>query len=373
MRQRLRAGQAPQGRPEAAAVSVRLLAAGIAAVAWALAPVCSPAQQLGDRLQLRFDPSEAEAVLAIAIRHRAGEVVADSEWRRLFATEPYQRLKRRQASFRRDFTDSAFQQFVLSDTLGQRTEALRHALDSWERADLTAAAGRDFAYLPPEARIRAKVFVVIKPQTNSFVFETQTDPTIFLYLDPSWTAAQFANVVAHELHHIGYASVSARGDSAVASLPPDARAAAEWVGAFGEGFAMLAAAGGPDVHPHAESPVADRERWDRDVANFGPDLLRVQQFLLDVATGKLKTPEERQRVGYGFFGVQGPWYTVGWKMAVTIEKRFGRARLIECMLDPRQVLAVYNQAAAAANASGGEQLPLWSPELLHALGVSPDR
>ncbi len=329
-------------------------------------------QPFGDRLELRFDPSEAEAVLAILGRHRAGQAVADSDWQRLFATEPYQRLKRREASLQRGFTDSAFRQFVLSDTLGARLPALEQALAAWKRADLTAAAARAFAYLPPDARIRAKVYVLIKPQINSFVFELRTDPTIFLYLDPARTAAQFENTVAHELHHIGYATVAAHADSAVARLAPDARAAAEWVGAFGEGFAMLAAAGGPDVPPHAASPPADRERWDRDVANFGPDLLRVQQFLLDIVGGKLRTEEERSRVGYSFFGVQGPWYTVGWKMAVTIERRFGRVRLIDCMLDPRQVLAVYNRAAAEQNRGGGEQLPLWSPELLRALDVGGD-
>ncbi len=348
----------------------RIANAAAAALIGAAAAVPSRAQQpFGDRLQLRFDPSEAEAVLAILGKHGAEQAVADSDWQRLFATEPYQRLKRREASLQRAFTDSEFVRFVVSDTLGARATALGRALQAWKRADLAAAAGRAFAYLPADARIRAKVYVLIKPQTNSFVYETQADPTIFLYLDPTVTAAKFENTVAHELHHIGYASVSARGDSAIAGLPPDTRAAAEWVGAFGEGFAMLAAAGGPDVHPHAMSSAAERSRWDRDMANFGPDLLRVQQFLLDVISGKLRTPEERQRVGYSFFGVQGPWYTVGWKMAVTIERRFGRARLIDCMLDPRQVLAVYNRAAAEENRGGGEQLPLWSPELLRALGV----
>ena len=60
---------------------------------------------------------------------------------------------------------------------------------------------------PTEAYIHAKVFPVIKPITNSFVFETTTDPAIFLYLDPEESAAKFENTVAHELHHIGYASV----------------------------------------------------------------------------------------------------------------------------------------------------------------------
>jgi hypothetical protein len=352
---------------------VRLSRLGVAALLAAAAPPLRAQQATTDRLQLTLDASEAEGVLAIVAEHRAGQAVADSDWQRLFATEPYQRLRRREASLHRDFTDADFEAFVLSDSLGVRASALQQTLDAWKRIDLTAAAARAFAYLPAFARIRAKVYPVIKPQTNSFVVETRTDPAIFLYLDPSRTAAQFENTVAHELHHIGYATVSARGDSAIASLPPDAKAAAEWVGAFGEGFAMLAAAGGPDVHPHAESPVADRERWDRDMAHFDRDLLAVQQFLLDIIGGNLKTSEERSRVAYSFFGVQGPWYTVGWKMAVTIERRFGRAKLIDCMLDPRTALAWYNRAAAAEQRRGGEQLATWSPELLRALGVGADR
>ena len=346
-----------------------LFAAGIVGAA-AAAPV--GAQQSSDRLQLRFDPSEAEAVLAIVAKHQAGRPVADDDWQQLFATEPYQRLKRRETALHTPYalSDSEFKLFVLSDSVVAAAPALRQTLDAWKRADLRASAARAFAYLPADARIRAKVYPVIKPGINSFVYETSTDPAIFLYLDPDVPGPGFENTVAHELHHIGYATVSARGDSAIAALAPDAHAAAEWVAAFGEGFAMLAAAGGPDVHPHAVSAAAERARWDRDMANFGPDLLKVQQFLLDIIAGKLKTEADRARVGYSFFGVQGPWYTVGWKIAVTIEHRFGRARLIDCMLDPRRVLAVYNQAAAEQNAAGGERLPLWSPDLLQALGIA---
>jgi Putative zinc dependent peptidase (DUF5700) len=352
------------------------LSVAIAAAILALVLAGTPAraqQQPSDRLQLTLDVSEADAVLAILAKGQARQPVDSTDWRRLFATEPYRRLKAREASMHRAFTDADFQRFVQSDSLGARAADLRQTLADWRRADLDAAAARAFAYLPADARIKAKVFPVIKPRTNSFVFEASTDAAIFLYLDPAETEAQFENTVAHELHHIGFASVSARGDSALASLPPDARAAAEWVGAFGEGFAMLAAAGGPDVHPHAESPAAEQARWDHDLARFGPDLLAVQQFLLDVARGKLKTAQERDSVGYGFFGVQGPWYTVGWKMAVVVERRFGRAKLIECMLDPRQLLAAYNSAAAAQDRTGGESLPLWSDDLLQALGAVPAR
>jgi hypothetical protein len=60
-------------------------------------------------------------------------------------------------------------------------------------------------------------------------------------------------------------------------------------------------------------------------------------------------------------------------MTVTIERHLGRARLIACMLDPRQLVLSYNQAANEERRAGGEQLPLWSDELLRVLGAGPAR
>lgn len=69
----------------------------------------------------------------------------------------------------------------------------------------------------------------------------------------------------------------------------------------------------------------------------------------------------------GYFGVQGPWYTVGWKMAVVIETQLGRARAINAFCDPAQLLASYNQAARLQNRSASTHLPLWDPRLVGAL------
>ena len=71
-----------------------------------------------------------------------------------------------------------------------------------------------------------------------------------------------------------------------------------------------------------------------------------------------------------FFGYRGPWYTVGYRMGQLVEKRYGRAVLIECMADPRLLLAKYNEAAAEINESGKEKLTLWSPEVLRAVGMT---
>lgn len=70
-----------------------------------------------------------------------------------------------------------------------------------------------------------------------------------------------------------------------------------------------------------------------------------------------------------FFGeAQGSWFTVGYKMSVTVEKRFRRHVLIECILDPRESVR-YNQVAANFNHGRGEKLALRLPELMRKLGV----
>jgi hypothetical protein len=324
----------------------------------------APAFASDARIALRLDLSEAEAVLNILDKRAAHEKVSEPDWKVLFATEPYQRLKSREAALLRDFTDADFQKFVLSDALLQNAPALKQTLARWKRADLNGAAARVLNYLPANARIHAKVLPTIKPIHNSFVWEPTKDPAIFLYLDPDISPAKFENTVAHELHHIGFAGVELDTEKTLAGLGPNSKAAVEWMGNFGEGLAMLAAAGSPDVHPHANSSPEDRARWDRDLANFDSDLKSVERFFFDILDGRLKTEEEQKKIGMQFFGVQGPWYTVGYKMAVMVEKRFGRARLIEAMLDHRQLLALYNQAAAEQNARGGEKLAVWSSELL---------
>jgi hypothetical protein len=341
---------------------------GITWSAFVCVPVCPAQVGIKQRLDVREVTDEADAVLAILSKKRAKQAVLESDWQRVFASEGYVRLKKREAEMKRTFTDADFKAFVLSDKLAERAPLLSQTLEQWKRAEVEAAARRALVYLPDDARIRAKIYPVIKPKENSFVFEVTTDPAIFLYLDPTVGKEQFENTLAHELHHIGYGSScpSQRMTGEINGLPPNIRAAVEWLGAFGEGFAMLAAAGGPDVHPHAASKAEDRARWDRDMANFNGDLKRLEKFFQDVLENRLNE-EERQQAAFAFYGVQGPWYTVGWKMAVVIEKTYGRARLIEVMCDQRKLLSTYNEAAAAYNRSAREPLALWSPSLIESI------
>jgi putative zinc-dependent peptidase DUF5700 len=352
------------GRPTFTMHSCRI---HVSLLAILLVSTVSSAQS--DRIKLKLDSSEAEAVLSILAKVKTGQSASDSDWQRLFSTEPYVRLKKREASMHREFTDDEFKKFVLSPDLSARAADLQRTLDDWKKADLAASARRILAYLPDEANIRAKVFPMIKPQTNSFVFESNSDAAIFLYLDPKEAATKFENTVAHELHHIGFASIAPQEEARFKDLPPNVKTVMDWMGGFGEGFAMLAAAGSPDVHPHASSPPEEWQRWDRDMENFNPDLKKVEKFFLDILDGRLKEDDKIREAGFSFFGVQGPWYTVGYKMAVMIERRYGRTVLIQCMQDPRLLIARYNAAAEEINRAGKEKLALWSPELVEKIAA----
>lgn len=329
-----------------------------------------------DRIQLTLDASEAERVLEMLALRSEGKSINKEQWQKLFATEPYQRLKKREifiGQYLRDttrvLTDEKFKAFVLSDKLLIPAPELQATLDHWKQANLRAAAESVLRYLPDFAMIRAKIYPTIKPQHNSFVWEVSTDPAIFLYLDPTVTSEQFTNTVGHELHHIGLSSVSLQQAKATGSLDSLARIVAQYAGAFGEGMAMLAAAGGPDIHPHAVSPKEDRERWDNDMKNFNSNLLSVDSFFVAIFDGKFKNEDAIQEKGFTFFGIQGAWYTVGYNMSVLVEKKFGRAALIQTMLDPRQLLALYNRIAKELNATSNERLALWSENVLKQVGA----
>lgn len=323
---------------------------------------------LSSAVDVRLVTDEAEAVLNILAKKQASQPITDADWQRVFQSEGYIRLKQRETAMKNSFEDADFKAFVLSDKLLGQKQALEETLGRWKRADTTGAARLALDYLPKGARIKAKIYPVIKPKGNSFVFDVETDPAIFLYLDPTVSREKFENTLAHELHHIGYGSgcPTKRVLDEIAKLPPHTQRVVAYIGAFGEGFAMLAAAGSPDTHPHAVSPAEDRARWDKDVANFNSDLKAVEKFFFDILENRLSR-EEMQKTGFSFFGVQGPWYTVGWKMSVIIEKTYGRTKLLECICDQRKLLSTYNKAAAKYNRRTREPLALWSESLIKSL------
>jgi hypothetical protein len=291
-------------------------------------------------------------VLALVGR---GDGASPADWQRLYDAEGYRRLKARESAMNRAFTDSAFRAFVLSPELKRRAPELARTLAAWRTVKMDAAAARAFAYLPPNARIRATIYPSIKPRDNTFVWEPRTNPAIFFYLDPAMSAAQFDNTLAHELHHLGVASVCNSDKQPLA---------VQWMSGFAEGRAVLAAAGSPDVHPHENSPSSERAVWDRDFRNVATDMTRLEQFFTDLMNGAMKEDEQNAR-GYAFVASdsvpQGPFYTVGYHMARTVEAHLGRARLVASLCDPVMFIRDYNQIAEK------HKLPMWSRAFIEKL------
>jgi len=315
---------------------------------------------------------EVQAVLMLLGQLANGERPVESDWQRLFSSEGYRRLKQRELSLDRPFEDSAFRAFVISDTLRTRTDALRRTLAAWMKVDPSAAAAHAFAYLSAAAVIHANVYPVIKPRTNSFVFEPRSNPAIFLFLDPAVSPAKLDNILRHELHHIGVGSVCP-GEVQDSTLPHPVRNALSWMGGFAEGRAMLAATGGPSIHPHQTSDSAERAIWNRDFAYIDRDLHRLEAFFFALLDERL-TEADQSREGMRFISTdsvpQGPFYTVGWLMAATVERQFGRQRLVATLCDPLGFLSDYNAAAAMQSRTTASRLPAWSDSLLARLGAS---
>lgn len=327
-----------------------------------LAASCATAGSKPDGVHLVTD--EADSVLNILALEEKGQTVPDQDWKALSATDGYVRLKARELGMKRKFEDDDFKKFVQSKELVSQRMHLSKALADWEKTDVTECQKRALAYLPKGADIAAKVYILIKPLHNSFVWEVEKDPAIMLYLDPTESHEAFSGTVAHEMHHIGYGRSCPTQDfnKWLAARPTSLQTAFMWVGAFGEGYAVLAAAGGPGTDPQAWAQEDVRADWKKGMTHQREQFAEVQDFLLKVCQGKL-TDDQILDGARSFYGIVGPWYTVGYTMATTIEAADGRAKLLACYEDPRLVLPTYNQAARKLNRG----LPLWSPELLKAL------
>ena len=320
----------------------------------------------GASVELSVDVSEAEQALQII---KKGPAANADDWQRLFATVPYQQLKAREAAMSRPFTDEDFQKFLRAPATLAKLPEWEKALAEMKQSDIASIGAGVLAWLPPGASIHARVFPEIKPIDNSFVWTMPgSNPAIFLYLGKQ-TQAQFENTVAHECHHIGLDSLQAQQDAIQSKLPENVKQAVKWMGAFGEGEAMLAAAGSADRHPHWEDDAIARARWDGDLMHFNADIPALQQFFTEILDSKFHTDAEIMKRAAPFWGdAQGAWYTVGYEMAALVEREYGRAAFLECLIDPRKLLVLYNQIAARANAKGAT-MAVWSEEFLARVTV----
>jgi hypothetical protein len=155
-------------------------------------------------------------------------------------------MEARARAFQREVDRDAFAAWLVSDSVVSRAADYRDAIEWWKALHAEEPARTAFAYLPARAVVHATLYPVLKPQPNSYVFEIETDPAIFLYVDPDEPRSKIANTLAHELHHIGTAGVPGCEPAGIDSLPAGARTAMVWLTGFAEGLAALAAA--PHLH-----------------------------------------------------------------------------------------------------------------------------
>jgi hypothetical protein len=315
--------------------------------------------------RLRVVADEADAAVAVILANDSSALARAS--RQLRESEGLWALHAREASMHRELADSSIISFLRSDSMAARAHTVRATLAGWRDANITGAVGRAAAYLPPGTPMRATLYFEIKPRLNSFVFSTDSGPSLFVAIDSTISAAGFENVLAHELHHIGSAAACATRD---ATQPEPLKTAVTWMTAFGEGWAVLAAAGGPDVYPQATQDSASRATWDNAYAHVARDMGRLDQFFRDVLQRRLTAPDSITSTAMSFFGpVQGPWYTVGYLMVRTIEKTDGRTRLLATLCDPAQLLLTY-QRIAQRHTAGSPPLPLWSDTVIARLAAA---
>ena len=323
-----------------------------------------------DDIKVRLVTDEPEVALQILQERQDGKTVSDADWNRLFATEGYKRLKDREAGMAKffsrptSFTDDDFKKFMLSDDLLKQRQDLADTLAKWQKVDVAACAHKSLAYLPAGSQIYASVFYLIKPKHNSFVWGSDTkDPAVMLYLDPAAPFEDTAMTIAHEFHHIGYESrcPSADYNAWYAKQAKPKQIAQTWLRAFGEGAAVLASAGSVDAEPYQYSAKEVKEAWKAGIANNAENMKALEEFFNNILAGKMNG-DQAQAKAMDFFGMVGPWYTTGWVMDTSIERAFGRDRLIACYQDPRLLLPTYNEAAKKLG-----NLPLWPDDFVMAM------
>ena len=76
-------------------------------------PNCPAQDGSPPAVEVRIITDEAEAVLTVLAKKQAGQAITDEDWRAIFSSEGYTRLKKRELSMRRSFNDEDFKTFVL--------------------------------------------------------------------------------------------------------------------------------------------------------------------------------------------------------------------------------------------------------------------
>jgi hypothetical protein len=213
----------------------------------------------------------------------------------LWQSEGYTRLLARQASL--DLDDGFGDKLVawLQDPANyERVATIRNAVDRYRYSDASTPANRAGVYLPEGVVLEASFYPVIKHTMNTFVYDLDGDPAIFMSVNPENSHTFVQAVLTHELHHIGLAQCPEI--AGYKSLTEDQQWVTNVLTIFGEGLAVLATAGDPDTHPHFYNTPDEWAIWERDVTNIASDQARIESFFLAVLDGTQVKDERRKTI-----------------------------------------------------------------------------
>lgn len=331
-------------------------------------------------LQVRVDSTQAEAALDLLAARARGETVPASSWTRVFESEGYRRTLERELAIDerlgidRGYSNESFLVWAESDAALEGLAARKETLAAWADVDVDAAAARAKAYLPPDVRLVATVYPIVRRQLNSFVWDLPDNPAIFMAVGTDVSAEELELTLAHELHHVGLSGVCEKPESAAGDRVAAAR---DWLSGFGEGLAVLAAGGGPDGNTHAVGQADLRTAWQERQNNVEADMRQLEAFLLDVAEGRTEG-EDARRQGMAFVSAegvpQGAFYSLGWFMAVVVERHLGREAVVAATCDHGRLLTDYQRIATTHSGEryAERPLPTWSERFLRVLRLGDD-
>ncbi len=324
-------------------------------------------------LEVKIDSTQAEATLGLLAARARGESVPASSWDRVFESEGYKRVLARELALDerlgidRGYSNESFLEWALSDAALEGLVERQRTLAAWADIDLDEAARRARAYLPEGTRLKATAYPIVRKQTNSFVWDLHHDPAIFLSVGADVGVGELMLTLAHELHHVGFAGGCPEQSDEEAG--EGVTAARRWLSGFGEGLAVLAAAGGPEGEIHAPGQGDLGAAWRERIENLESDMRALEAFLIDVADGRT-VGEEAQKRGMAFVSAedvpQGAFYSIGWFMAVAVERHLGREAVVAAVCDHGRLLTDYQRVARGRADSA---LPSWSDRLLQVLGL----
>ena len=310
---------------------------------------------------------QIKTTINILNKNDKDENITNDDWNSLFTTKGYQMLKQRGKDMDNNFADSGFKEFLLDEETSSYLENYKNSLNRFLDIDLDYLILKTKKYLPQSAEINTAIIPVIKPDPNSFVHSINNRLLLFIYLEPNISKDKLENKLIHEFHHIGLDDIYNKSD--YSHLIDSAQKMIEWTNAFGEGFAMLAAAGGIDKHPNNFSEES-KKLWDKNMKNFNTDFKKIENFRLNILYDNFHNDKEIYNKGFEIMvnnGGQGSWYTVGYKVAKVIEKTANRKVLIDCMDDLTKLYTVYNELVLEYNKKKEENLKHFHNDIIKGL------